>query len=159
MSQAHRIERLLFLDDSEDEVFITRLLLEKQRVGLELQAFATEAELEASLAASAPESLFRSLLAIDMNLTLTTGSDVMDRLRRGGAGFMLAGICSGSEDPEDRRIAELAGADFYVGKPLNAARLEEIATAVPGLATERTEDGTLTLWWTPAERQRGSAGY
>lgn len=149
MSDATRIDRMVFLDDSADEIFVTRLLLQRQKVEISLEACTTVDELDALLEGIDTDGTF--LLVVDLNLTLCTGTDVIGMLRERTPSLpMIAGICSGSDDPADRFTALGVGSDFYVGKPLDRARLHEIAAQVESL--EAREDGErLTLWYSADE--------
>ena len=140
------IERLVYVEDSEDEVFLTRIVFERERVGTPLVHYARFDALERDLESGELGSLAASLVVVDLNLKLTEGTAVVRALREAPAARdAVIGVCTGSEDPADRRDALAAGADFFVGKPLDLACLERICQAVEGLRTVRDADGTLGL--------------
>ena len=140
------IGRLVYLEDSEDEVFLTRIVFERERVAVPLVHYPRFDALERDLEPGELAALDDALVLVDLNLKLTDGTDAVRRLREmPAARGAVIGVCTGSEDPADRRDALAAGADFFVGKPLDTACLERICTAVDGLETVRGPDGGLGL--------------
>ena len=140
------IERIVYVEDSADEVFLTRIVFARERVAPELVHYARFDALERDLESGALPGLDTALVVLDLNLKVSKGTDAVRRLRTMPlAASAVTGVCTGSEDPADRRDVEEAGADFFVGKPLDAACLSRICASVPGLELERAPDGALSL--------------
>ena len=140
------IARIVYVEDSEDEVFLTRIVFGRERVSPELVHYARFDALERDLEGGALPELAGTLFVLDLNLKVSKGTDAVRRLRTMpvAAGAVI-GVCTGSEDPADRRDAEEAGADFFVGKPLDAACLTRICDSVPALEVRRGPGGGLSL--------------
>ena len=140
------VARIVYVEDSEDEVFLTRIVFGRERVSPELVHYARFDALERDLEDGLLPELAGTLFVLDLNLKVSKGTDAVRRLRTlpvvEGA---VIGVCTGSEDPADRRDAEEAGADFFVGKPLDAACLSRICAAVSTLELARGPDGALSL--------------
>ena len=149
---ATNVARIVYVEDSEDEVFLTRIVFGRERVSPELVHYARFDALERDLENGALPELAETLFVLDLNLKVSKGTDAVRRLRTlPVAASALIGVCTGSEDPADRRDAEEAGADFFVGKPLDAACLSRICHSVPALEIRRAPGGALHL----ARRARG----
>ncbi len=140
-----KVTELHFVDDSDDEIFISRVLFERQNIDLEILHYTSFDDYQAHLEGLDDEQLAESLGVIDLNLTVSKGTDGIAALR-GHSRFasMLVGVCSGSDDPADVRSAQEAGANFFVGKPVDVNCLQRICDAVPALSL--VDDGErLTL--------------
>ena len=136
------IERIVYVEDSDDEVFLTRIVFARERVAAELVHYPRFDAMERDLADGTLGGLAACLVVVDLNLKLTKGTDAVRRLRAmPAADDAVIGVCTGSEDPADRRDAIAAGADFFVGKPLDSACLERICETVPRLRFARAPDG------------------
>ena len=136
------IERIVYVEDSDDEVFLTRIVFARERVAAELVHYPRFDAMERDLADGTLGGLAACLVVVDLNLKLTKGTDAVRRLRAmPAADGAVIGVCTGSEDPADRRDAIAAGADFFVGKPLDSACLERICETVPRLRFARAPDG------------------
>ncbi len=140
------VKTVFFVDDSSDELFLADFSFKKQEIDAELAHFVDFASFNAHLENLIPSDLQQSIGVIDLNLTISKGSDGIAELRRQARyqDFIL-GICSGSDDPADRQTALDAGADFFVTKPLNAAALMAICGQVPSLYHRSTSDGRVTF--------------
>lgn len=137
-----RIERVFFVDDSEDEAFISRSFFKRQDVRAELTHFFDFDALRLELDELSATALWRSLVIVDFNLTLANGTEGIIEMRREPRYEMtLVGICSGSEDPADQHAAAQAGADFFVAKPLDASCLATICGAIPSLNFTKDDAG------------------
>ena len=140
------VERIVYVEDSDDEVFLTRIVFERERVMLRLVHYPRFDAMETDLGDGTLTGLGACLVLLDLNLKLSKGTDAVRRLRTmPEADGAVIGVVTGSEDPADRRDAIDAGADFFVGKPLDAACLERICAAVPRLDLVRDPDGAITL--------------
>ena len=60
---------------------------------------------------------------------------------------ILIGICSGSEDPADKRNASESGAHFFVNKPLDLRSLGDVCEACEVLKMRQSETGETTIVW------------
>ena len=140
------VERIVYVEDSDDEVFLTRIVFGRERVTPELVHYPRFDALEADLESGRLGALDASLVLVDLNLKLTKGTDAVRRLREMPvAADAVIGVCTGSEDPADRRDAEDAGVDFFVAKPLDVACLARIAALVPRVELVREADGGVGL--------------
>lgn len=142
-----KVETLYLIDDASDESFMARMYFKRQKIALEISY---HARFEDFLIFVSSENGFdskSSIVVIDLNLTLSKGTDDVERLRCAeGGGDIIAGICTGSEDPADRKSAEEVGADFFVPKPLDRTAVEAIVQKVPDISSEIGEDDRLTLY-------------
>lgn len=128
------ISEVHFIDDSPDEHMLTRMMLRRSKLPIELSTHYDYGEFDAVRQATPHKSWDNVLVVFDLNLTISSGLDAIKALRSEIAyENVIAGICTGSEDPKDRKDALEAGADFFVTKPLNAATLEKICHSVPVL--------------------------
>jgi len=141
---SRRIETVHFIEDSEDEVFLTRLLFSKEKVDARLaHHFSWDAFRAALDATPATEPL---LVCVDLNMPGMKGTEIISAmLAAAPRPRLISGICSGSEDPADRLHAERVGARFFVQKPLNRAALEAICSAVEELSCGSSPEGKFTL--------------
>ena len=131
---AVRITDLYFIDDSSDEHLITRLMFKRAGLNITVHEFLDFASFQKLLGPKGPIDTETSIVLIDLNLGLENGIDALKTIRSdGSSGALLAGICSGSNDPADRIDAAAAGADFFVPKPLDANALKDICATVPKL--------------------------
>lgn len=128
------IHKVFYIDDSEDEFFLSRLLFRSQRVDIELVCFADFDDFLDDFQSRSPEEVEKAIVVVDMNLTVIKGTEGIERLRQTPMGKgVIVGVCTGSEDPADMRSAFTAGADFFVPKPLDRDCITRICKAVPTL--------------------------
>lgn len=134
-----KISELHFIEDSDDEVFLARMLLETENVDIELRHYTG---LEAFFTVSKEQDEDAPMLIlVDMNMPNLKGDAVIRKIvadpfyRKA-----MIGMCSGSEDPADRRLALGAGAQFFVRKPLDLRCLNDICSNIPQLFCEQTGD-------------------
>jgi len=133
-----------FVDDSADEYFLADFSFRKERIGLDLEHFEAFDSFAAHLGELSETELHTSIAVIDLNLTVSKGSDGIAQLRRKDRyQGMILGVCSGSDDPAGRQSCLEAGADFFVAKPLNRKALLTMADQVPSLHQNDAEDGDL----------------
>lgn len=131
-----KVSQLHFIEDSDDEVFLARMLLETENVDIEICHYTG---LETFLSVSKKHKQKAPLLIlVDMNMPNLRGDAVIRKIV-GNAFYSktIIGMCSGSEDPADRRVALEAGAQFFVRKPLDLRCLIDICTHVPQLFCEQ----------------------
>ncbi|MEO0386097.1 MAG: response regulator [Pseudomonadota bacterium] len=118
---------VFFIDDSSDEYLLSRILFRRQGVRGTLHHFTTFDAFVDYVSARPELGTVPALVAVDLNLTLMSGTECVLRLRRRrDFDNWIVGICSGSEDPADRASSYAAGADFFVPKPLDRKCLETI---------------------------------
>ncbi|MGJ8624406.1 MAG: response regulator [Yoonia sp.] len=126
ISQVHLIE------DSDDEVFIARLLLEAEGIGIEILHYADLDTFQTYLAND--DTTDAKLILVDMNMPTMRGDTVIEILRaRTDLDNAIIGMCSGSEDPADKRSAFDAGAVFFAQKPVDRTCLQCICDQVGNL--------------------------
>lgn len=139
-----RVEAVHFIDDSDDEIFLTKILFSREKIAPRLVHYNSLEEFRAALGAAAPDQPM--LVCVDLNMPRMKGTDIIasvlaDAARRP----MIIGICSGSEDPADKLNAKRVGARFFVQKPLNRAALRAICSVADELSFEITHDDVFTL--------------
>jgi CheY-like chemotaxis protein len=123
------------------------LNFQRTRLCPELVHFVQFSDFEKGVLNGEFDSSGQWLLIIDMNLRLSNGIDAVKRLRGlEPTRNMIMGICTGSEDPADRRDAIAAGADFFIQKPLNLTSLERICAVVSSLEVEQGDSGEYHVW-------------
>lgn len=131
------IETLYFIDDSLDEQHVTRLLLRKSKIDIQFVPFQTAAAFEAFAASDNTINWLQSLIVFDLNLTLGSGIDALQAFKARQTHLdIIAGLCTGSADPKDRKDAIEAGANFFITKPLNLMALQVACDAVDALQLE-----------------------
>ncbi len=142
-----RIGTCYVIEDSEDEVYLTRLLFDREKVALEIRHFFEYEKFYSTVVNSDEEDVQTSLTIVDLNLKLSNGIDAVAALKSEASGASrLVGICSGSEDPADKADAKTAGADFFVSKPLNLNAITQIASAIDSLEVREDDSGGSSLW-------------
>ena len=141
------IKKIYFVDDSDDEIFMAKIFFKRQNIGPEFQAFTSLEELYDFLNNDPSFDPDTSICVLDMNLTMSKGTEGVTHIRASKIGQQLMlGISTGSEDPADRLSAKEAGADFFVGKPLDRATIEAICDSVPKLSRTGNEDEVLKIY-------------
>lgn len=140
------IETVLFVDDSSDEIFLADFTFKKEAINSALVHFVDFQALLNHLSQATDHELERALVVLDLNLTISKGSDGIAELRRHDRyRDMILGICSGSDDPADRLSSLQSGADFFVSKPLNRGALLAICKQVPHLSEHDEGDGRVSF--------------
>ncbi len=135
LADAERPARVAYIDDCDDEFFLTDLLLRRAKVALSFERFEDGARFfewaKAQERAAQPPA---DLVIADLNLPGMDGLEILRRLWETPALAGAArGVCSGSLDTRDRAAAFAAGAQFFVGKPFDASALASICEACPTL--------------------------
>ena len=134
------------IDDSDDESYMTHLYFDRQQVGPTLKHFYDLSAFVDHVTESDEFDPIGSILVVDLNLRSRKGTDLIEEIRGEGWGVeLVAGICSGSEDPADQRSAIAAGADFFVGKPLDRDMVSRICEIEPRLEASSDSDQPLTI--------------
>jgi DNA-binding response OmpR family regulator len=114
---------LFYVDDSRDDLFYLDYIRKKQQIEVDLFCFpAADAAFEALEKRLEEGGAMPDILIADLYMPLDSGSGLVHRLRQDARfSAMRLGICSGSDAMEDRERALVAGADFYLEKPLDFA--------------------------------------
>jgi CheY-like chemotaxis protein len=87
-----------------------------------------------------------AVVLLDMNMPRMRGTEILRQLRNDeDYRDMIIGICTGSDDPADKRTACEAGADFYVSKPLNLRALNDMCRQVEHVAVQTDANGQVSL--------------
>ena len=134
------ITKIFFVDDSDDELFISRLSFTQDSIEVELEHFFDLDAYFRTLDHCTIGELKSSITVLDLNLTVGRGTDGVKRVRaQPHLSSLIIGICSGSDDPADRQDAHDAGGNFFISKPLNLLALESISEAVDDLYTEERD--------------------
>lgn len=141
-----QIEKLYFIDDSDDEAFLSQVMFNGGNIKLEIVHYPEFANFFDDFRTGTVVDLKTSLIIVDFNLTVMNGADGIRQIRASESlQPVCAGICSGSEDPADRKSALDAGADFFAPKPLDKACLNYICSVVPSLEFSRLSSGESIL--------------
>lgn len=137
------IREIHYLEDSDDEVFLSRLLFETEKIDLKLIHHVSVESLEKAIAKS--DGKEPALVAIDLNMPVMKGTEVIQHvLTKTMSDKLFMGICSGSEDPADQKNAIQVGARFFVHKPLDSRCLQHICSFCEELEY-RIDDGMGTI--------------
>ena len=140
-----RVEKVIFIDDSEDEVFLARMLFEQQAIDLDIIHVATPTRLEEACGSDAIGT-GKAMIVVDLNMPEAHGTDVVRRLRQDERyRDNVVGVCTGSDDPADRKGALEAGAEFFVNKPLEKNALSRICDQVERLTLQDAKEGGCKL--------------
>jgi len=127
-----RVADIHFIEDSEDEVFISRLLLKSQNVDVNVVHYPSYDAFIASRIAPEPDRPV--ILFVDLNLPEIKGTEIIRRIHDSGKyPHVVSGICTGSEDPADRLSADKVGARFFIQKPLDLNALQRVCGVIEGL--------------------------
>ncbi len=146
MTDHLEIEEVHLIDDSCDEIRITELILRKDRVAARFVAHGTFPTFLDHLRTQNPDNLASWLVAVDLNMGAASGIDAIRELREEPVGKQLiAGICTGSDDPQDQCDALDAGASFFVTKPLRASALHKICQSVSALTYIQEPDDSVHI--------------
>lgn len=139
-----RVEAVHFIDDSDDEIFLTKILFSKEKIAPRLLHYSSFEGFRAALDSAARDEPM--LVCVDLNMPSMKGTEIIASvLADTTRPPMIIGICSGSEDPADKLNAKRVGARFFVQKPLNRAALRAICSVTDELSFEVTPDDTFTL--------------
>jgi CheY-like chemotaxis protein len=119
---------IFYVDDSPDDLFLANYQMRDGGLSVALKTFGTgiAALMDMERRAARGEAL-PSLLVADYYMPITDGPELF-RLVRANPRFadVVLACCSGGDDPLDRKVAEEAGADFILAKPLDLALCQEI---------------------------------
>jgi CheY-like chemotaxis protein len=142
--QERVLKEIHYVEDSDDEVFLSGLLLRKDGVDVKL---VHHPALSSFLDMLEKTPIDQPLLAFfDLNMPRIKGTDAIREVRKIDRTNLVLGICTGSEDPADAKLALEAGADFFVNKPLSCDRLDSIVALVEGVGLRKRPDGKIELF-------------
>jgi len=133
------------IDDSEDDAYLSTEFFRRENIGPKLvHAFHYKGYLEhCDDHGIDPRT---SIVVLDLNLRSQRGPDLIPLIRQSRNGDQIViGICTGSQDPADKRISFDAGAEFFIDKPLNRAALEQICEQVDRLELTSHAGEELTI--------------
>lgn len=122
-----QVRDIHFIEDSDDEVFLARMLLDIQNVDYNL---IHHTSLDAfSAAVRNLKNTEPMIIIVDLNLPGMKGDEIVKHIcQYHKREKMFVGICTGSDDPADMQRAKEVGAQFYVSKPLNLECLNKICS-------------------------------
>ncbi|EFL87679.1 putative two-component response regulator protein [Ahrensia sp. R2A130] len=139
------IPEIHYLDDSDDEAFISKLLLERQQVSVRLKHHVTYASLKAAMKKRDADQPM--VILVDLNMPGINGNEALKLIdKEFGDARLIAGMCSGSDDPADRQNAFKAGAHFFVNKPLDKQCLAAICGVIDQLHITENDAATQLVW-------------
>ncbi|MEP1709733.1 MAG: response regulator, partial [Lentilitoribacter sp.] len=125
-----QVKEILFVDDSDDEAFITRLILQREKVDLSI-AHHTNYNSVCEYLKNIDQD-YPVLAFIDHNMPIQNGIEMIEQLYIDfDNSKVIAGIFSGSQDPKDKQDARNAGAYFFINKPMNSDFLVEMCNMYP----------------------------
>jgi CheY-like chemotaxis protein len=134
---------LFYVDDMEDEIFVTQLALKRGSLALEVSYFLDSAELLSSLNDRLDKGkALPGLIVTDLNMPGLSGFDLIPKLKQ-DTRFegILVGACTGSEDPADKVAALAAGADVFLTKPLDRSAIQRVCQETGVFQLHTTTDG------------------
>lgn len=138
------IKTIHFIEDSDDEIFLARLLFETEQIDIDIVHHKYHSTFESFLQLHGIEE--NSLILVDMNMPKKRGDNALrELLQRDELANAIIGMCSGSEDPADKKNAMDAGAAFFAQKPLNLKCLKSICDQVENLFCEEKPSGEVVL--------------
>lgn len=141
-----KLKKIYFIEDSSDEIFLSRMLFRHHKIKLEIEHLRNMDDFFERLRGMGEAEANEAIVVVDLNLTLTKGTEGIRRLRHlEGGTKLIAGICTGSEDPADERNSFEAGADFFVAKPLDKNSLKHICNSVSTLKMIHIEPGEVEI--------------
>ena len=134
---------LFYVDDMEDEIFVTQLALKRGSLALEVSYFLDSTEMLSSLNARLDQGkVLPGLIVTDLNMPGLSGLDLIPKLKQ-DTRFegIVVGACTGSENPADKVAALDAGADVFLVKPLDRAAIECVCKETGAFRLEESPDG------------------
>lgn len=135
------LDTLYFIDDSDDEKFLTELLFGVEKINLEIMHFFNLEEFN-TFYHDEDNKQSIGMLIVDLNMPIQNGVEIVSHIKQNnGYEDLIVGICTGSEDPADKKNATAAGADFFIQKPFNTKSLKITCDLVQGLDLVTNEAG------------------
>lgn len=140
------INRIIYIDDSTDEFFLSRMLFKAERVKIDLDCYPDVDVFLEKTSGETESALDDAIVVLDLNLTVIKGTEGVSLIRQEAFGRKaIIGICTGSDDPADMKLANEAGADFYVTKPLDRSSLLEICDSTAALSYSVSAEGVTVV--------------
>jgi len=141
MAHSQPLQEVLFVDDSEDEHLVSRLMMRRSKLAITYRPFQTVKDFEQATSDYSYDDWRLALVLFDLNLTLGSGIAALKSLKANNPdNVIIAGICTGSKDPKDRQDAFDAGANFFITKPFDIDALRTICDFVPELALHSNDE-------------------
>ncbi|MEM1397146.1 MAG: response regulator [Pseudomonadota bacterium] len=119
---------VFFLDDSKDEALLTKIFLRNAEPPVDVVYFHELDDLLVAVKSideerrDPPEAI-----VVDLNMPVTDGISSIEALNRiPSLADVPVGVCTGSSDPEDEKRARKAGAAFFVIKPFDLDKLDDM---------------------------------
>jgi CheY-like chemotaxis protein len=121
------VKLLLLIEDNEDDIFITRYVIEKVRPDCEIKVIEDGEEAVNFLFGTEADFVDGDLILLDINLPKVNGLEIL-RLLKNEPRFkkMPVVILTSSMYGADRQKAVENGADMYVMKPLGLEEFEVV---------------------------------
>jgi len=134
------IKQIHYLEDSDDEVFLSKLLLETEKMNVELIHYPEPEPLKSYIENRKKDEV--TLALVDLNMPKVKGTEFIKMiLNPTPPENLIIGICSGSEDPADKRNSDEVRARFFVQKPLDSRCLESVCELCPELELREGGNG------------------
>lgn len=132
-----------YVDDMEDEIFITQLALKRGSLALEVSYFLDGAEMLYTLSERLDQGkALPGLIVTDLNMPGLSGLDLIPKLKEDvRLEGIVVGACTGSEDPADKAAALNAGADVFLAKPLDQGAIERVCEETGAFSLLTASDG------------------
>ena len=132
--------RVMMVDDNDNDLLFTRLMLERSGAGFEVIGFERAAEALDHLRNTPDHGV--AIILLDINMPVMNGFDFLeafDALAPAVRGDAVVVMLSSSSDPADRdRAARHASVKGYLTKPLD----RQTAAALPTLVGLAAKPGT-----------------
>lgn len=128
------------IDDNPSDLFLSHVLLEDERVEMDIRDLeggrAVMAALEAPEHEAAPDLIF-----MDLNMPDVNGTEILKKIRKNKKTESVpVFVLSGSDAEADRNTAKHLGATGYLVKPLSREKVRQAVEAGMNL-TSREENG------------------
>jgi CheY-like chemotaxis protein len=123
---------VLYVEDEEDDAFLMKLALERNRITLPLKVVTDGRQAIDYVAgngrfADREENPLPCLMLLDLNLPVVSGLEVLKWVREeSNCNELPIIIFSSSSHPDDMRRARDLGADDYLVKPVDLGRMDEM---------------------------------
>lgn len=141
-----QLRKVIYVDDSSDEIFLTNILFQKQNIELDVVHCVDYPSFEHAIDQADKDDICSKFIVVDLNFPTLKGTDLISMMVADSRSKnWIMGICTGSDDPADKRNAFSAGAQFCVSKPLDASSLKAICDQVSRLSLRESKRGKLQL--------------
>ena len=87
-----KLKKIYFIEDSSDEIFLSRMLFRHHKIDLEIEHLRNMEDFFEKLRHMDTEQADEALVVVDLNLTLTKGTEGIRRLRHSRSSTPVSGL-------------------------------------------------------------------